>query len=220
MLDEGQRHYLRDVMRRTVGDEVALFNGCDGEWSAEIVELSKKTASLRVQKQLRSQQIDPTSPCILCVALLKKDPMDLVLQKATEMGVSAIYPMITARTVVHQFNHHRAQALVREAAEQSERLDVPRVTEVASLKEVVASLPPQVQPVFLSERGCSEGEWDTNKATAYFVGPEGGFTDEEAGFLASLPLGGVCHLGKTILRAETAALAIIACHQFAREIKK
>lgn len=219
-LDEGQRHYLRDVMRRTVGEEVALFNGYAGEWLAEIRELSKKTAVLSIARELRPQPLKKRPPCLLCMALVKKEPMDFILQKATEMGVSAIYPMITKRTVVRGFNRARAISLVREAAEQSERLDVPEVFEAAPLEAVAAAVPQGVQPVFLSERGASLGECHPDTGAAYFIGPEGGFTEEEARFLAALPGAATRHLGDTILRAETAALAVVACHLFASDIKK
>ncbi len=211
-LSEKQVHYLFHVMRLRVGNEIAVFNGRDGEWVAQIEMLSKKGCTVRLEKQTRMQT--ETAGCILCPALIKKEPMDFVLQKAVELGASAIYPVITERTVVRNFNMERARMILQEAAEQSERLDCPVLHEPVALVDLPNTLPAGTTLVYLAERTPESEQLSRTIKPAFLIGPEGGFSPAENVFLNHLP--GVCtvHLGQTILRAETAALAILSCWAF------
>lgn len=212
LLEEKQRHYLLNVMRLKMGDAVAAFNGVDGEWLCCLVIESKKKAFLQVQEQTRVQNSLP--PCILCPALIKKENMELIFQKATELGVTMIIPVVTQRTVVRCLNMDRASVIVTEAAEQSERLTVPVVCKPISLFELFDVLPSEAQIIFLSERG---GQAYINQSVdfpAFLIGPEGGFTPQETDFLNSHERVIPTHLGKTILRAETACIAIMACWKY------
>ncbi len=206
--DDKKTHYLLHVMRLKEGDEVLLFNGKDGEFLTTLIDVKKKNCALLIGKKTREQTL--RSPLILCPALIKKENMDLVLQKATELGVTAIYPLITDRTIVRGFNLERANLIVSEAAEQSERLDKPKIFDPIKLSDLFLKLPEEVIPVFLTERGESGTQLLSDIISpAFIIGPEGGFTEKETAFLLTqkniVPL----HLGDTILRAETASIAIL-----------
>lgn len=210
-VSEAQRHYLLNVMRCRMGENVSLFNGRDGEWLGEIFELNKKAGTIALIRQTRLQKKEGT--CILCPALIKKENFDWVLQKATELGVGEIWPIITDRTVVGKLNQERAEAIITEACEQCERLTVPILKQPQKLEAALKSLDKAVQAVCLAERGQHTGKPVADKTYAFFVGPEGGWTPKE---LALFERGKALfwHIGDTILRAETASVAALACYQF------
>ena len=208
-LSEFHIHYLLHVMRRHTGDIISVFNGKDGEWSALISKLDKKSGTLSLQTQTRTQT--ETIPLILCPALIKKENMDLVIQKATELGVSDIYPLLTDRTVIGKLNLERAQSLAIEASEQSERLSVPTIHTPLKLIDFL-NQHRDLTPVCLSERG------ETNlspspKPFAFCIGPEGGWTPAELESFKHYHAS-FWHLGNTILRAETASIVALACASF------
>lgn len=209
---EKQAHYLRHVMRLQAGEKILVFNGVDGEWCASLLYRGKKETLLMVEKQVRAQ-ID-LKPCVLAFALIKKENTALVLQKATELGVTEIYPMITQRSVVRSLNIDRAKAIIHEAAEQCERLDVPRLHEVMPLNAFLTSLPPEITPVHLAERREAACSLSPDIFPVFIVGPEGGFTPEENRLIAQTPRIKTLHLGQTILRAETASIAVLSAWQF------
>ena len=204
-------HYLFHVMRLQPGDLFSAFNGRDGEWTVRLKSLNKKEGVFLPESQTKKQQNPPR--LVLCPALIKKDPMDFILQKATEIGVTAIYPLITERTVVSRLNMDRARAILSEAAEQSERLTVPEVFEPASPDAVLKSLPTDVIPVCLAERQTTDFQPTGIKPYALFIGPEGGWTPTESDLFQKAGVS-FWHLGDTILRAETAAIAALACCRF------
>lgn len=210
--DEKQTHYLKNVMRRSIGDQILLFNGCDGEWSGVISDLNKKQIALVVEYQTRTQKTLPTT--ILCPALIKKEHMDLVLQKATELGVTRIQPIITRNTVVRQFNRERAYLIVREAAEQCERLCLPQIDNPCYLDDFLANYTEEATLVFLSERGQTSGPCFSWDKVCFVIGPEGGWTPDEIRRLSSVKNSVSCRLGETVLRAETASIATLACRAF------
>ena len=211
-LDEKQGHYLMHVMRCRPEDRILVFNGRDGEWEAFVQAVSKKSWAVVPVRQVRKQVSD--KPVILCPALIKKENFDFVLQKATELGVTDIRPIVTQRTVVRQLNKARAEATVREAAEQCERLTVPTIADPVLLPQALADLPTDVRVVYLSERGVTTAPIPKDDIVAFVIGPEGGFTPDEIDLLARRKGSLSCHLGTTILRAETAAIAILSCYAF------
>ncbi len=212
-LEERQKHYLLNVMRQKKGDFCLCFNGHDGEWECQIDFLEKKGGQLTSIHQTRPQP-SLKKECILCPALIKKNEMDLVFQKATELGVTKIIPVLTERTVVRQLNLERAHFILMEAAEQCERLDLPILLPPTPLKDLPKILSHGETLVYLSERHSPTGPLKNITIPAFLIGPEGGFTQQEQAFLTQLPNHLVCHLGETILKAETAALSIISCWQF------
>jgi 16S rRNA (uracil1498-N3)-methyltransferase len=203
-----QAHYLGTVMRRTVGDAVVLFNGSDGEWTAHIVRLRRGDAGFKVDRMLRAQAAEPD--LWLIFALLKRDATDLVVQKATELGVSALWPVLTAHTGPQRVNLTRLHAIAIEAAEQSERLTVPAIHEPRPLTALLQSWPASRRLFVAAEREAALPIVTASESAALLVGPEGGLTAAELDALRERPLVTLMNLGPRILRAETAAIAGLA----------
>ncbi len=203
-----QAHYLGTVMRRAVGATVCLFNGSDGEWTARLVTLWRGEARFVVDRMLRPQVAEPD--VWLVFALLKRDATDLVVQKATELGVAALWPVLTARTNAQRVNLARLHAIAIEAAEQSERLTVPAVHAPRSLAALLQSWPAGRRLFVAAERTSAPPIGATGEPAALLVGPEGGFTPAELDALKRHPLVTTMSLGPRILRAETAAIAGLA----------
>ena len=207
----GQAHYLGTVMRRTPGTTVRVFNGRDGEWSARIAVLGRGSASLVVDERLRVQANEPD--LWLVFALLKRDATDLVVQKATELGVAALYPVLTERTNAARVNAGRLAAIAAEAAEQSERLTVPAIHPPQPLSSLLAAWPPDRRLVAAIEREPAAKPRTKAGPSALLVGPEGGFSRPELDALRQHPFVEPASLGPRILRAETAAIAGLALLQ-------
>ena len=207
----GQAHYLATVMRRAVGDPVRLFNGRDGEFAARISALRRDTARFAVEQPLRPQTAEPD--LWLVVALLKRDPTDLLARKATELGVAALHPVLTQRTNAGRVNEARLAAIATDAAEQSERLTVPRIHQPRRLADLLASWPADRALFAAVERQATPGLAAAQGPAALLIGPEGGFTEGELDALARHPSVVRVSLGPRILRAETAAIAGLALLQ-------
>lgn len=221
-LPPAQAHYLGTVMRAREGEAVALFNGRDGEWRAEISAVSKKAAALRVVEQMRPQHVEPD--LWLCFAPLKKDSTDMVVQKAVELGASRLQPVMTARTNAARFNTDRARVNAIEAAEQCERLSVPEVAAPVTLPDLLAGWAARApnRRLFIADetgRGTPLPDalmGDEGAIPAFLIGPEGGFAQSELDHLRSLDFVVPVGLGPRILRAETAALAALTVWQAVR----
>ena len=211
VLTGGQAHYLGAVMRCAVGAAVRVFNGADGEWLARIAGLRKERGSLVVERLLRRQAIEPD--LWLLFAPLKRDATDLVAQKATELGVAALLPVLTARTNAARVKVERLTAIATEAAEQSERLTVPRVAAPVELEERLASWPGERVLVVAAERMEAAPIRSSSGPAALLIGPEGGFTPRELDLLARHPFVRFVTLGPRILRADTAAIVGLALLQ-------
>ena len=219
--DERAHHYLRNVMRRAVGDAVTLFNGRDGEFEAEIAAIDKRGASLFTKKQRRAQNSGPD--VWLCFAPLKKDATDFLIEKGTELGVAAFQPVITRRTMASRLNHERLAANAIEAAEQCERLTVPEIKQAVALDTLLAAWDHDRQMILCAEAGPARPIADAFNALtsrvsptnrwAIFCGPEGGFHVSELDRLQKLDFATPVGLGPRILRADTAALTALAVFQ-------
>jgi len=207
----GQAHYLLTVLRRNAGDPVRLFNGRDGEWGGHIVLPGRDRAILRVAAMLRPQTPEPD--LWLMFALLKRDATDLTVQKATELGAAALLPVITDRTIATRTNQSRLLAIAIEAAEQSERLTVPRMDQPCRLHERLDNWPAERRLFVAAERTAAPALRQAGGPTALLVGPEGGFTRVELDALQGYPFVTLVSLGPRILRAETACLAGLALLQ-------
>lgn len=209
-LNEKQHHYLYHVMRLQEGEDVLIFNGQDGEWKARVSVLNKKQGILLAQEQTRQQEDEKPLNAWLCFAPIKKDCMDMVLEKATELGVDHLVPVITQRTVVSKISTDKMSLKLIEAAEQCERLSVPKIEEACSLDDFLSSFPKDRTLFFLNERGEGETLLPPERPIAFLVGPEGGFTPSEVQKISSCSFSKSIHLGRRILRAETASIAILA----------
>ncbi len=209
-LNEKQVHYLFHVMRMKSGGRILLFNGIDGEFLAALTEISKSKAIACCLEKTRSQQEEKSLDVWLCFAPIKKDNMDFIVQKATELGVDVLWPILTTRSVCKP-NIPRMKMQVIEAAEQCERLSVPLVKEPIQWELFLENFPEDRTLYYLSERsqGCSSVS--SKEKVSFFVGPEGGFDERELEILSSKPFAVCMHLGRRILRAETACIVSLAC---------
>ena len=207
----GQAHYLGAVMRAGPGSLLGLFNGTDGEWQARITSLRRDRAVLAVEQLLKPQAAEPD--LWLAFALLKRQATDLLVQKATELGAAALLPVLTARTQAERVNEARLRAIAIEAAEQSERLTVPRIAAPQSLAALLDTWPAGRTLVAAIERVPVPDIRPRPAPTALLVGPEGGFTEPELDALRSHAFVHPVTLGPRVLRAETAAIAGLALLQ-------
>jgi 16S rRNA (uracil1498-N3)-methyltransferase len=214
-LDEGQAHYLLHVLRASAGNRVLLFNGRDGEWQAEITQISKRGVAATCLKQTQPQAEAPD--IWLAFAPVKKTPSDYLVQKAAELGASVLQPVFTRRTIVSRINQDRMAANAIEAAEQSGRLSVPEIREGIALEKLLASWPQKRRLFFCDEGGdakpLAEAVRGIGGSAALLTGPEGGFDPSEREMLRALPFVTPVTLGPRILRADTAALAALAIWQ-------
>jgi 16S rRNA (uracil1498-N3)-methyltransferase len=213
-LDAGQAHYLGSVMRRSAGDGVRLFNGRDGEWDGRITTMGRGKAGIAVEFLVRPQADDVD--IWLMFAVLKRDQTDLVVQKATELGVSALLPVFTERTNAARVNEDRLHAIAIEAAEQSERLTVPALHPARPLADALAAWPP-TRPLFVAmERADAPPLAPSTSPAGLLIGPEGGFGPRDHALLKQYGFVRPVSLGPRILRAETAAIAGIVLLQASR----
>ena len=215
-LDRDQSHYLTGVMRRGVGQSVALFNGTDGEWAAEITQAAKRGVQLACTDRLRAQDMPPD--VWLCFAPIKKARTDFIAEKACEMGCRRMVPVFTQYTNSERVRIDRLRAHAVEAAEQCGLLSVPVVAEPVTLSRMLDDWPDDRRLMFCDERGRADsavraladagpGPW------AVLTGPEGGFAPEEAARLERMPQAVPVSLGPRVLRADTAAVAALAVWQ-------
>ena len=209
ILDGAPANYLGAVLRLTPGAQVKLFDDRTGEWLAQIAEAGKKRVTLAITAHLRPRE--PVPDLWLLFAPIKRGRIDWVVEKATELGVARIVPVLTQRTIVDRVNLERLRAHAVEAAEQCERTALPDLGEPQKLDALLRAWPEERPLYFADEMG---GEPLVGMATpgpgAILIGPEGGFTPGEAAAVRSLPQARAVSLGPRILRAETAALAAVS----------
>ncbi len=218
-LSPAQGHYVVNVMRRAAGDSLLRFTGGDGEWRAEIAALGRGRAlAATVVERTRRQAPEPD--VWLMFAAVKRAPMDLIARGATELGASALWPVLTRRTAVARVNLARLGANAVEAAEQCRRLTVPECFEPAPLEAALAACRGERRLMVCDESGDGApiaralgAEADATAPWAVLTGPEGGLDAAESAALAAVPGVVRVSLGPRTLRAETAALAALACWQ-------
>lgn len=231
-LTAAQAHYLKNVMRRETGDALRLFNGRDGEFAAEIVEVKKKSGLAAVKAQTRAQDAPPD--LTLCFAPVKRAALETIIQKATEIGVTRLAPVITERTAGQKLKTDRLRSIALEAAEQCGRLTIPSVDEPVRLASLVKDWPAARGLVYCDEAGDDESaEWGGREGRALpmlealkardskaegwaiLTGPEGGFAPAERNMLRRAGFVTPVTLGPRILRADTAAIAALVLWQAA-----
>ena len=230
-IDGDQAHYLSRVLRLGVGEPVRVFNGRDGEFDASISAVTKSTMKLSLGARVREQAGPPD--LWLMFAPLKKARTDFVVEKAVELGASEIIPVITERTDAEKVRVDRLARIAVEAAEQTERLDVPPVREAVKLEALLGKWDPARLLIYADEAGDEGGRpWGGESGRAgpiadvlaslgdspgaILIGPEGGFSPAERKRLRDLPFVRPVGLGPRILRAETAAVAALALWQAIR----
>jgi 16S rRNA (uracil1498-N3)-methyltransferase len=209
-LDAGQAHYLGNVMRLGVGAELLVFDGLSGEWLARITEAAKKRMTLTVERKTREGESIPD--VWLVFAPVKRAKSDWLVEKATELGVARLVPVMTQRTVSDRVKLERLESIAIEAAEQCGRTRVPEIVEPVQLRRFLEALGPGRHLYFADENGGDPLAGSLREGpAAILVGPEGGFTEEERALVRASGASAIS-LGPRILRAETAALASLAAY--------
>lgn len=212
-LGKDQAHYLRNVLRLKQGDNLLLFNGRDGEWWAELGEPGKKEALVRLDHQTRPQEDGPDLHYLF--APLKRARLDYMVQKATELGASALRPVITRHTITERVKSERLIANAIEAAEQCGILRVPEIMEPEKLAALLDRWDEGRRLIFADEQAPHVSPLEALKTLApgplaVLIGPEGGFEREERAALVAKPFVLPISLGPRVMRADTAAVAALA----------
>jgi len=210
-----QAHYLGSVLRLVAGDAVVVFNSADGEFLAHVAEAAKKKMVLRLERQ--TSAVTPPPDIDYLFAPLKHARLDYLVQKATELGARRLRPVITARTIAERVNLERMKANVIEAAEQCNLVFVPEVLEPVSLNAALRDWD-NARALIYCDETAAQGDAvavlsKLKTPAAIVVGPEGGFTIEERAVLKALPYVTAISLGPRIMRADTAAVAVLALVQ-------
>lgn len=210
-IDGNAAHYLLSVMRIGEGDAVLLFDGRSGEWAARAGSIRKRDLVLTCET--RTKPLEPVPDFRLCVAPIKKGRIDLVMEKACELGVAEIQPVLTQRAVVDKLNPDRLRTQMIEAAEQCGRTGLPSLSDMVPLRKLLDGWEAGRALFFADEEGgtaMAEAFAARPGPAAILIGPEGGFTTEERAAIRAHPVAVAISLGPRILRAETAAIAATA----------
>ena len=206
LIDGAAAHYLLGVMRMKAGDPVLLFDNRSGEWLAVIADAAKRSLTLRIERQMRA--LEQVPDLWLCFAPVKKARLDWIIEKATELGVARLQPVITERTIVERVKQERLEAQIVEACEQCGRTALPTLADPVKLPQLLKDWPADRALLFADEAGgVPLAKVEAPAPAAILTGPEGGFTDRERALLLDCPATRRITLGPRILRAETAAIA-------------
>lgn len=206
-----QAHYLSRVMRVAAGDAVVLCDDQTGEWAARVTSADKREVAVSCETLLRPREQVPDFT--LCAALLKKDRFDLVLEKACELGVRHIQPVLTRRCVADKLNLDRARSVLIEAAEQCARTALPELLPPVKLETLLKGWEDGRALFFADENGGANAAQQFalhSGPAALLTGPEGGFDEAERAAVRAMPQTRAITLGPRILRGETAAIAATA----------
>ena len=216
-LSAAQCHYLKNVLRKTEGDDIRVFNGHDGEWIYRLVRVAKKNGNAEPLHQIVSQP-DKNGERILVFAPLKKNETDMVIEKGTELGVTCFMPVLCDYSNTRKIRKDRMENIAIEAAEQCERMDVPCVHDLRPLSQALDFLKSQGDVhIFAALERIDTGTRPKMKGNiAIVIGPEGGFSSDEKTALTQEDYIKALSLGPRVLRAETAAIVALAGCEFLR----
>lgn len=206
-LDKQATHYLGNVLRLSAGDHIRVFNGRDGEWLCRIEKLGKKDGKAIAEWETKLQSQRARSIHLL-FAPIKKARQDFLIEKAVELGVTDLYPVLTDFTQVRQINSERVKRQIIEAAEQCERQDIPKLHALKPLRERLSNWPADMPLMFCVERADAPlmSSCDLSPDIGVFIGPEGGLSDEEKELGDNFT---PVSLGASILRSETAVVSAL-----------
>ena len=207
-------HYLRNVLRLREGAGLQLFNAEDGEWRATLVGQARHEVAIAVAERIRPAVAEPGPTLVF--APIRRNRLEWLVEKAVELGVARLVPVLTQRTVVRLEGSGRLEAIAIEAAEQCERLTVPVIDPPRPLQDWLAGRDASARLLLAHERGDGppvQRALAAARDADLMIGPEGGFTPEETALLLALPQAAAVSLGRRILRAETAALVMLAAWQ-------
>ena len=224
-LENKQVHYLINVMRKKIDDSILVFNSVNGEYLAKISKIYKNTIIIDIIKKIRDVKIE--NDIWLLFAPVKKSPTEYIVQKATELGVSKIIPVITERTITKNLNLKRMQDIAIESSEQCERITIPEVCAVKKLKDLIPNWDND-RIIFFCDETIRNNDvvkidfqnLSTKSFGAILVGPEGGFSTNETNYLREKKFIRPIDLGPRILRSDTAVIAALSFwHYLERDIK-
>ncbi|MDC0508558.1 16S rRNA (uracil(1498)-N(3))-methyltransferase [Candidatus Pelagibacter ubique] len=207
-LDKSQSHYVNKVMRIKVGEVFSLFNN-SGEWEAKILTISKSIVEFNITKQLR--QKENVKDLWLAFSPIKSNYFNFMIQKATELGVTKFLPIIFDRTIVRKINKERLEKVIIEAAEQSNRINVPLIEYPQSLKSFLNH---EKMDLIFTDLNSENKKLDFNKLahnpTCVIIGPEGDFSEEERGEILAFKGVQPIKINENILRSETAVISALS----------
>ena len=214
-LENKQVHYLINVMRKKIDDSILVFNSVNGEFLAKISEIYKNTIIIDIIKKIRDVKIE--NDIWLLFAPVKKSPTEYIVQKATELGVSKIIPVITERTITKNLNLKRMQDIAIESSEQCERITIPEVCAIKKLKDLIPNWDND-RIIFFCDETIRNNDvvkidlknLSTKSFGAILVGPEGGFSTNETNYLREKKFIRPIDLGPRILRSDTAVIAALS----------
>ena len=216
LLSKEHTHYVANVMRLKRGSIINFFN-IEGEWESEIVFLDKERVEVKFLKKVKVKDSQKKNKIELAICLVKKNPMEIILQKATELGVSKIIPIISERTEVKELNYDRAKKIVIEATEQSNQMFPPKISEVVKLKDFLKNLDKTTKLLFAdvnSKDNLISEDFVDFKSLSILIGPEGDFSPSERQSILSFSQVVPFTISKNILRSDTAVISAISLVNF------
>ena len=214
LLSKEHSHYIANVMRLKLGSRINFFNK-NGEWESEVTFIQKDKVEVKFTKKIK--QANNSSKIELAICLVKKTPMETILQKSTELGVSKIIPIVSERTEVKDLNYERARKIVIEATEQSNQLNPPEISEVIKLKDYLKKLDSSTKLLFAdvnSQNILKNDNVKKGEALSILIGPEGDFSLAERESILKVPNVKSFTISKNILRSDTAVITAISLVNF------
>ena len=214
LLNKEQTHYVVNVMRLKRGSNLNFFNK-NGEWESEVIFLDKERVEVKFLKKIKQPSI--SNEIQLAICLVKKSPMETIFQKATELGISKIIPIVSDRTEIKELNYSRAKKIVIEATEQSNQLSPPEIANVTKLKDFLKNLHSDVKLLFAdinSKESLKFEDLKEKQSMCILVGPEGDFTASEREAILGNPGMKPFMLSRNILRSDTAVISAISLVNF------
>tara|TARA_B100001250_G_scaffold263268_1_gene226871 strand:- start:42 stop:767 length:726 start_codon:yes stop_codon:yes gene_type:complete len=211
-LSAEQSHYIKNVMRLKPGDTISLFNSINGEWRAKIVNHNKENTEFKVEKLINHKKSE--NDLWLAFSPIKKNPLDMMIQKTTELGVQKFIPILSERTVVREINSQRIKKIIVEASEQSNRISVPEIKNLEPLKNFLNKFPNEGSLIFCdinSDKRDLKNILSKKKQgpVCILIGPEGDFSEKERQLIIEKKEIFSLSLANNLLRAETAAIAAV-----------
>ena len=214
LLSKDHTHYIVNVMRLKRGSQINFFNK-EGEWLSEIIFLEKNRVEVKYLKKIKQE--GPLSKLELAICLVKKNPMEIIIQKATELGVSRIIPIVSERTEVKELNFERAKKISIEAVEQSNQLVPPKISETLQLVDFLRNINETTTLLFAdvnSKYNLKAQDLNDNKSLCILIGPEGDFSPSERKSILENSSVKPFTISKNILRSDTAVISAISLVNF------
>ena len=214
-LNKDQFNYLGNVLRKHNDDKVLVFNGISGEWKASINYRGKRSIDLLIEEKILEQVIVPD--VMLCFSNIRKNRVSFIIEKGTELGVRTFQPIISEHTQSASFNILKAKYQSVQAAEQTQRLDIPEIMQPKSLLELLGDWDNNRVLLFADEKKAVISPVDVianiSSPVGILIGPEGGFSSEERNYLMSKNFTRPISLGPRVLRSDTACLSLLTLYQ-------